>query len=90
MNSRRMPTLLGTHDGNSALKRLSETLSPLDGGGQKINSIATPLIIRISITCCRTCLLLKGIISFHYHYKAASMPISVRKQDIKETYKPVK
>ena len=53
-------------------------------------SIATPLIIRISITRCRTFLLLKGIISFHYHYKATSKPISVRKQDIKETYKPVK
>ena len=26
MNSRRMPTLLGTHNGNSALKRLSEPL----------------------------------------------------------------
>ena len=90
MNSRRMPTLLGTHNGNSALKRLSEPLLATRRRRSKINSIATPLIIRISITCCRTCLLLKGIISFHYHYKAASMPISVRKQDIKETYKPVK
>ena len=52
--------LLGTHDGNSAFKRL--WISALHASRRLKNQLATPLILSVSITCCRILLLLKRII----------------------------
>lgn len=52
-------------------------------GSQFKNQLTTLLILSVSITWCHMFLLLKGIISFHYHYEASSKPISFHKQNVK-------
>ena len=67
-----------------------ESLLAARRGSLKINLIATPLILSVSITCCVACFALEGDNSFRFHYEDTIKPISFRKQYIKGILKPMK